>query len=83
MQECGTFALTGGADGKVRRWDAHVSNGLVPLWTIDLEEKTRTLSSVFGGKRSPIRGIACSADGLIYAGTVHTEIYQLSLSPKP
>jgi len=79
-QECGNHVFSGGADGKVRRWDAHVSTGLSPIWTIDLEEKTRTVFAPFSAKKFPVRGIACK-DDRIYVGTCMNEIYQFAVEP--
>ena len=77
-QDCGTYALTGGADGKVRRWDAHMSTGVAAVWTIDLEEKTRNMQTPFSSRKFPVRGIAASNDR-IYVGTCMNEMYQFAL----
>ena len=81
-EECGNYAITGGADGKIRRWDAHQTVGLTPIWTVDLEEKTRVLFSPFSSKRFPVRGLGIS-NNMIYVGTCMNEIYQFVLEPTP
>ena len=79
-EECGNYAFSGGADGKVRRWDAHATTGLSPIWTIDLEEKTRPVFAPFASRKFPVRGIAYKNDR-IYVGTCMNEIYQFAIEP--